>query len=358
MRNRETKQQVLRDWLISHPGHLKTSYAKLADRFSLSYEDVRDIIKEVKDYFKRGELLDRGSSNYNNFISSNRKVVKVRLDSNTPIPVVKFKTGNAQEDRELNLQLLNQLLQMGVFDEQNDSIKVDLQEEKIEPFLTGDKNNVLVIGDTHIPFERKGYLKFCREVQERFNCGTVVHIGDVVDNNYSSYHETNPDGHSAGDELALAISKLKSWYYTFPEAYVCLGNHDQIIQRKAFTSGMSKRWIKGLAEVLEVPNWKFDLEHQIQGVIYTHGTGTSGDRAAFNRALNRRLSVVSGHLHTTASITWNVSEIDRIFAMQVGCGIDDAQYSFDYAKAFSKKSIVSCGVVLNGKLPIVVPMEL
>lgn len=308
MRTREQKQEQFKEWLLDHPGHLKTNFNTLAVRFDLSYNEVKEIVSEV-----RAELF-----------GAERRKDLYRV---------------ANEVKEVTKKYYENIF-------------------TIKPFIGGDVNNVLIIGDTHIPFERDGYMEHCRKVQEQFNCGTVVHIGDVIDNNYSSYHETNPDGISAGDELELAVARLQKWYYTFPNVKVCLGNHDQIIQRKAYSSGLSKRWIKGLAEVLQVPDWDFNLEHQIKGVIYSHGTGTSGDKAAFTRALNRRRSIVSGHLHTTAGITWNVSDVDRIFAMQVGCGIDDTKYSFDYAKTFSKKSIVSCGVVLDGKLPIIIPMEL
>jgi predicted phosphodiesterase len=233
------------------------------------------------------------------------------------------------------------------------------KEMSLEPYLIGNKENVLIIGDTHIPFERKGYLEHCRAIQEQFDCGTVIHIGDVIDNHYSSYHESDPDGYSAGEELQRAVDRLKPWYYTFPEVKVCLGNHDELIHRRAFSSGLSKQWIKGYSEVLEIPNWRFAVEHEINNVLYTHGTGTSGENAAYNKALNRRKSVVQGHIHTVANIKWNVSENDRLFALQVGCGIDDSFYAFNYARGFLKKSIISCAVVLNsGTLPIILPMEL
>lgn len=228
----------------------------------------------------------------------------------------------------------------------------------LKPFTGGLPENVLIIGDTHFPFERKGYLEHCRAVQEKYNCGKVIHIGDVIDNHYSSYHETDPDGYSAGQELDRAIDRADRWQETFPEMDVLLGNHDLLIARKAQTSGVSRRWIKTLPEVLGTPGWSFYEELEYQGVYYVHGTGSSGDKAAFNRALNRRQSVVQGHLHTIANIAWNVSKQDRIFAMQTGCGIDDNAYAMAYGKVNPKKSIISCGVVIDGKIPIIVPMEL
>lgn len=273
--------------------------------------------------------------------------------------------GYLKKSNEVILHRLSDFYEVDVHKSDLDKIKEVKRElssvvkKGLEPFLTGDKENVLIIGDTHIPFEREGYLEFCRHAQEKYNCGTVIHIGDVIDNHYSSYHESDPDGQSAGDELEFAINKLKSWYKVFPEVKVCLGNHDELIHRKAFSSGLSKRWIKGYSEVLEVPNWEFDIEFNINNVIYTHGTGTAGENAAYNRALNRRISVVQGHIHTIANIKWNVSENDKLFAMQVGCGINDKEYAFNYAKAFNKKSVVSCGVVLeSGRIPLILPMEL
>jgi hypothetical protein len=54
------------------------------------------------------------------------------------------------------------------------------------------EDNVLVIGDTHYPFQREGYLEHLLKCRTDYNCGTIVHIGDVIDNAYSSFNETNP----------------------------------------------------------------------------------------------------------------------------------------------------------------------
>lgn len=223
----------------------------------------------------------------------------------------------------------------------------------------GNPDNVLVISDIHAPFTRKGYLEFTREVQEKYDCGTIVFIGDIIDNHYSSYHETDPDGLSAKDELNLAKKQIQEWYSVFPEAKVCIGNHDAIITRKAFSSGISNKWIKRYDEVLNTPGWEFDIDFEIHGVYYYHGTGSSGDKAALNRAMNLRMPVVQGHIHTSAGVQYNASKKDLVWGLQVGCGIDDEKYAFAYAKSDIKKSIIGCGVVLNkGKLPIFIPMHL
>jgi len=49
-------------------------------------------------------------------------------------------------------------------------------------------DNILIIGDTHIPFHKKNYLNFCKDVQKKYKCKRIIHIGDEVDNHALSYH--------------------------------------------------------------------------------------------------------------------------------------------------------------------------
>lgn len=223
-----------------------------------------------------------------------------------------------------------------------------------QPYEGGEPNNVLVIGDLHEPFCLDGYLQFCRTQQEMYNCGTVVFIGDVIDNHYSSYHETDPDGLSALDELEMAVRKIQRWYKVFPEAHVLIGNHDRLIARKAVTAGISSRWVRDYSEVLETPGWKFVEEFEFNDVTYIHGEGGTA-RSKMKKELQ---SVVQGHLHSQAYIDYIVGKKFKIFGMQVGCGIDRESYAMAYGKA-GPKPVISCGVVLDrGELPIVIPMSL
>jgi len=215
-------------------------------------------------------------------------------------------------------------------------------------------NRVLVIGDIHAPFELKEYLPFCKSIYDKYNCNKVVFIGDIIDNHFSSFHDTDPDGHSAGKELDRAVKSISKWYKVFKEADVCLGNHDLIPNRKAFNAGLSNRWVKTLGEVLNVPKWNFQEDFVIDNVRYTHGTG----KKARQRARGELFSVVQGHYHSESYIEHYVGSRFKIFAMQVGCGIDKDSYSMAYGKNFAKPQI-NCGVVLeNGTLPILEYMKL
>lgn len=223
--------------------------------------------------------------------------------------------------------------------------------EKVKP---GGRGNVLIIGDLHLPFTLDGYLDFCIEQRDRFNCKRVVFIGDIIDNHYSSYHETDPDGMSGGDELDLAIEMVRPWVDAFPKAWVTIGNHDRMVMRKAFTGGIPKKWIKAYEEVLEAPGWSFVDEVVLDEVQYIHGEcGT-----ARTKARNDKYSTVQGHLHTQAYVENLFGRTTSIFGMQVGCGIDRKAYAMAYAKTGPKPAI-GCGVVLdNGKLPIQIMADL
>lgn len=217
-----------------------------------------------------------------------------------------------------------------------------------KPFLTGDKDNVLIVGDLHIPFDLPGYLEFCREVQEFFNCGKVIQIGDCVDYHASSYHETIPEGWSAKDELDYAKVRIKEWERVFPEVTVTLGTHDVRPHRKMRSGMVAKDWLRSFEEVYDTPNWRYVDEYIYGGVKYTHGTTD-----AWNNMLNSGMPVVQGHLHTRASVQWHMLGGKPIFAMQVGTGVNDKAYAFEYAKSLPAKSHISCGVIFGGN-PIVI----
>tara|TARA_R100000084_G_scaffold94130_1_gene47892 strand:- start:1247 stop:1969 length:723 start_codon:yes stop_codon:yes gene_type:complete len=214
--------------------------------------------------------------------------------------------------------------------------------------------NVLVIGDLHEPFCLDGYLDWCIEQYETWNCNEVVFIGDIVDNHYSSFHEIDIEAEYTGkQELEVAIKRIARWYKAFPKANVVLGNHDRMIMRKAQTSLIPSKWIKSYKEVLEVPNWNFVDRLEIDGVQYIHGeAGTARTKCRADM-----MNTVQGHLHTQVYCETYVGQNFRVFGMQVGCGIDHDSYAMAYAKR-GKKPAIACGVILGGTTPINLLMPL
>ena len=218
--------------------------------------------------------------------------------------------------------------------------------------LIKDEDRVLVIGDLHEPFCLDGYLEFCKDTYQKMNCNKVVFIGDIIDNHYSSYHETDSEAMGGSDELDLAIKRIAKWYKVFPKAHVIVGNHDRMVMRKAQTSNVPIKWIKTYKDVLETPGWIFTDRLVIGKVQYVHGE--AGNAATKCRA--DMMSTVQGHWHTLLFTQWFVGAKFRIFGSQVGCGIDHDSYAMGYAKR-GKKPAIGC-MVIKGNLPINIPMKL
>ena len=216
-------------------------------------------------------------------------------------------------------------------------------------------SRVLVIGDTHFPFDIPQYLDFLKDTYDKYNCNRVVHIGDCVDFHALSYHESDPDGMSAGDELTIAKKHLQRYYKVFPEMNVIFGNHSRMVSRKAMSSGVPREWIRSYADVFEVPNWNYTNELIIDNVLYTHGDKSGKARMAAKRDM---ISTVTGHYHTDQYVEWYYGRNSAVFGMAVASGIDDTKYAFAYA-AGGKKSALGCGLVLDGgKTPITISMPI
>lgn len=230
-----------------------------------------------------------------------------------------------------------------------------LRGKKLEAFkrITKEESRILVVGDIHEPFCLDGYLAFCLKAYREHNCNQVVFIGDIIDNHYSSFHVSDPDGMGGGQELDLAIENVAKWYEVFPKATVLIGNHDRIIMRKAFDSAVPARWIKEYNDVLDTPGWEWTERAVFDGVQYVHGEGGT----ARTKAKNDMMSTVQGHIHTQAYVEWMVGRNFKVFGMQVGCGVDGASYAAAYAKNY-KKQAIGCGVVIGGHTAINILMEL
>lgn len=219
-------------------------------------------------------------------------------------------------------------------------------------------SRVLVIGDTHAPFTHRFYREFCERIRGQYKCDKVVHVGDEVDNHAISYHESDPDGFSAGREGELAQASLERWYSSFPEVSVCIGNHGNLHFRKAKTAGLPGRFIRGHAEAWAAPSgWSWAEDHEIDGVRYLHGVGYSGANAHRKIALESRQSSVIGHIHCHGGVSYLASEYDLIFGMNAGCGIDVDAYAMAYAKPFRVRPTLGCGVVIDGCEAYFVPMR-
>ncbi len=218
-------------------------------------------------------------------------------------------------------------------------------------------SRVLVIPDLHAPVTRRHALRFCKDQHKKFKCNKVVLIGDVVDWTSISFHAANPECPGPADEYRLALQCIQKWRRAFPKATVIIGNHDRRPHRKAEKEGIFPKLLRNYDEVWKTPQWKWVTSCIIDDVFYCHGDGKGGGVSpAYNTAKNMGMSVVMGHFHSKGGVKWLVNPLRRWFGMDVGTCIDDSAFAFSYAKEQTYRSVLSCGVVLNG-MPQHIMME-
>lgn len=209
-------------------------------------------------------------------------------------------------------------------------------------------SNVLVIGDLHAPATHPGYADFVSDIYDQWSCDRVVFIGDVVDLHSISFHERELDADNVFGEHQAAIEQIASWHDLFPNAQVCIGNHDERVIRKSKSVGIPEVMLKPYSELWETPTWEWDYEFSIDDVRYAHGTGCTGERPAHIQAQKSLVSTVLGHCHTVAGVSWLCGPHHTVFGMSVGCGVDPEHPSMRYGKGWMKRPILGCGVVCDG----------
>lgn len=219
-------------------------------------------------------------------------------------------------------------------------------------------STVLVIPDLHAPFQHRDALAFVEWVAGHWNPDTVVCLGDEADIHAISNHGSDPDGHSPGHELTLAVKALRPLYAMFPTVKVCTSNHTARPYRRAFDCGLPKRVMKEYREFLEAPaGWEWDDKWIIDQVAYIHGEGYSGKEGALKAALGNARPTVIGHLHTNAGILYQANAETILWGFNAGCLIDRHAYAMRYARHMPNKPTLGVGIVRKG-VPFFIPMLL
>jgi predicted phosphodiesterase len=217
---------------------------------------------------------------------------------------------------------------------------------------------VLVISDLHIPYHHKDSFDFLREIKKQFKPDFVVNIGDLLDFHAISFHEHNPDLPSIGDELTISKDYIKELESIFPNVTEVHSNHSSLVYRRAIKYGMSAQFLRPYGEFLGTKKWKWvdDLKLQMcngKSVYFTHGK--SADVLKVSQTMG--MCCVQGHYHTKFSIGYWANPDDLYWGMQVGCLINQKSMAFSYAKNFSTRFVLGCGIIIEG-MPRLLPMVL
>ncbi len=200
-------------------------------------------------------------------------------------------------------------------------------------------------------------MKFIQDTKRRFRCDVTVNIGDEWDHCALSRFEPNPDGMSPGLEYEQAVESSRKWYKAFPKMLLVESNHGLRPFKKAYSAGIPAVYLRGYQDFMKAPKgWEWHPKLIIDNVLYFHGEPFSGENAAKTAAKAHRMSTVIGHVHSFAGVGYMKSFKDEIFGLNVGCGIDETQPAFNYAKDNARRPSLGCGVVLEGREAFFCPM--
>ncbi len=219
-------------------------------------------------------------------------------------------------------------------------------------------NLILVISDMHIPYHHRDAFEFLDGLKDKYDFTRIINIGDEVDNHGISFHDSDPDLLSAGDELKASQDACKELQKIFPEMDLVHSNHGSLSYRRGKAGGIPRHFLRDYNDVLMVgEGWKWHdeiiLESGATSIIFRHQFSANVLKAAEQMGM----SCVQGHFHSRFEIAYTSSPLALNWGMTVGCLIDADALAFEYNKLQTKRPIVGVGMIENG-IPRLLPMLL
>lgn len=220
-----------------------------------------------------------------------------------------------------------------------------------------DNSRILFISDMHIPYHHVDTIAFLKHLKAKYNPTRVICLGDELDKHALSYHDSDPDLPSAGDELKKSIPVIQELFEIFPTMDIIESNHGSLVWRKAKTFGIPKHYIKSYNDVLGVDGgwkWSFDLTINLPNgqKCYVHHGKTSN---VIQLSQQMGMCAVQGHFHESFKIDYWGNPTGLYWGMQCGCLIDDDTMAFNYNNVNIKRPIIGTGLVIDS-MPVLEPM--
>jgi predicted phosphodiesterase len=228
----------------------------------------------------------------------------------------------------------------------------------VEKIVNAKGKAVLLIGDSHIPYEHRDYLKFCKAVSKKHKCKVHIHVGDEVDNHAISFHDTDPELLAPSAELDKSIVRLQGWHDAFKDMILLNSNHGSLVHRKFKHHGIPLHYLKPLKDIYETPTWTW-VEDVLVRTKYGDYYGCHGKSSGYGKlAKEMGCSAFQGHYHGKQEITRHASALMDRFNIFVGCGIDRKSLAFAYGKNHIPKPLLGCAVIDEEGIPHLYHMKL
>lgn len=222
--------------------------------------------------------------------------------------------------------------------------------------MSGHKS-VLILSDLHYPYNHADVIAFLKALKKKYKFDKVVSVGDELDFHALSFHDSDPDLMSPGDELETAIKRMQPLYKLFPKVDLVDSNHGSMVYRRQKAHGIPRRAIKSYRDVIAAPkgwNWSDDLTIQLcngSKVYICHGRQKNG----MSLSQSMGMSCIQGHYHENFEVRYWGNSIGLFWSIMVGCLIEDKSLAFAYNKLNNKRPVIGCAGIING-LPRLFPL--
>lgn len=222
-----------------------------------------------------------------------------------------------------------------------------------------DTRRILTISDQHMPYEHPDMFRFLAAIKKKYKPTLIINGGDEVDGHALSFHDSDSDLPSAGDELKKATAKIKKLEAMFPKMLLLDSNHGSLALRRLKHHGIPMKFLATSQSIYGVSSlwqWVNDLTLILpngQSVYFCHGMTKNGIKLAAQRGT----CVVQFHYHTEFRIDYIGNPSSLLWSLQAGCLIDRKSMAFAYDKLNLNRPIIGTAMIIDSK-PLLIPMTL
>lgn len=213
---------------------------------------------------------------------------------------------------------------------------------------------ILCIPDTHFPYQHPNFFVDLARHIRYFKPTHIVHMGDIADFHAISRHDPDPDGPDILTEMKMARETILKFKRMIPKAVdfrLCIGNHDNRIEKRASNNGIPKIFLKEFRDVLVLPDtWNIALEHYIGDIAFMHGKSNLRGKTAMIYGCN----VVQGHFHSMLDISYHQTPRKMVWSVFAGSAADDKSLAMAYGQNSLNKGAYGFVLIEDG-IPHIVP---
>ena len=213
-------------------------------------------------------------------------------------------------------------------------------------------SNILFLSDTHCPFMHKDAIAFYSAVSTVVKPERIIHVGDLWDQYMFGAYAKDPKADSAYREVIRAQKQTAGLIELFPSMTHVSSNHDDRLFNRAMNNGIPKYMLKSYQEIVGAhdTDWKWvdDMTIRLANKQHLYIAHTRGGNALLV-AKSIGMNVVVGHQHTKHGVQYFARPTGNVFAIDVGCMLDDNRYAFAYNKSSMIRPMLGCAALIDCK---------